>query len=103
MVDRCSRAPIPAEGDDRRDFVFHCASYAVGARFPTTHHLSGGQKSLGFLPRRWKKVDEVAFWDEGNPGRVLANVCGRLEMNKFHPCIIFFNGPHCARPEQIYF
>jgi hypothetical protein len=50
MVDRCSWAPftVPAESDDRRDFVFHCASYAVGARFfLTTHHLSGGQKNLG--------------------------------------------------------
>jgi hypothetical protein len=33
----------------------------------------------------------------------VANVCGSLKMNKFHSYVVFFNGPHCARPEQIYF
>jgi hypothetical protein len=53
----------------------------------------------GLVGRRLK----VAFSDEGNPRRVLANVCGRLKVNRFHPNADFFNGLHCVRPEQIYF
>jgi hypothetical protein len=38
-----------------------------------------------------------------SPGRILANVCGRLKMNKFHPYAEFFNWPYCARPNKFIF
>jgi hypothetical protein len=76
-----------------------------GARFLTTRHLSGGQKKPRHSCRGLvgKKAEEMPSGMKAVPGRVLANVCGSLEMNKFHSYVVFFNGPHCARPEQIYF
>jgi hypothetical protein len=68
---------------------FHCASYAVGARFLTTHYLNGRQKKPRYSCRGlvWKNAD-VTFSD----------VCSRSKVNKFHSYVVFFNGLHSARP-----
>lgn len=36
-------------------------------------------------------------------GRDRGRSCGGLEMNKLHSHVVFFNGLHCARPEQFLF
>jgi hypothetical protein len=48
-----------------------------------------------------RRKQNVAFWDQSwaNSSKCL----WRIKMNKFHPYADFFNWPHCARPEQIYF